>query len=143
MEILGIGPLELLFIFLIALVVMGPEDLSKAGRTLGRWLRDLVQSDFWKTFKATSKELKTLPNRLMREANLEDLEKFGKELQGIQRDFGTWNKNGVQLSDIARRLETGGAPPNANAASETAAAPPPAAAATPEDSASDEEKPSA
>ena len=33
MEILGIGPSELLFIVLIAIIVLGPKDMQKAGRT--------------------------------------------------------------------------------------------------------------
>ena len=38
MEILGIGPLELIFILLIALIVLGPGDMVKTGRTIGRFL---------------------------------------------------------------------------------------------------------
>ena len=34
MEILGIGPLELFFILIIALIVLGPNDMVKAGRIL-------------------------------------------------------------------------------------------------------------
>jgi len=71
MEILGIGPSELLFIIIIALIVLGPKDMQKTGRTVGRWLNNLVRSDSWKTFQQTSKEIRNLPTRLMREANME------------------------------------------------------------------------
>ena len=39
MEILGIGTSELVFIVIIALIVLGPKDMQKAGRTIGKWLR--------------------------------------------------------------------------------------------------------
>ncbi len=71
MEILGIGPSELIFIVIIALIILGPKDMQKAGKTIGKWLRDIVTSDGWKIFQQTSHEIRTLPNRLMREANEE------------------------------------------------------------------------
>ena len=71
MEILGIGWQELIFVVIIALIVLGPKDMQKAGRSLGRWLNQLVQSDGWKVFQKTSSELRNLPRNLMREANME------------------------------------------------------------------------
>jgi sec-independent protein translocase protein TatB len=71
MEIFGIGASELAFILLIAIIVLGPKDMQKAGRTIGRWLNQLVRSDSWKVFQRTSSELRNLPRNLMREANME------------------------------------------------------------------------
>ena len=71
MEILGVGWQELIFIFLIALIVLGPKDMQKAGRTIGRWLNQLVQSDGWRALQQTSRELRKLPTALMREANVD------------------------------------------------------------------------
>ena len=81
MEFLGIGPSELAFIVIIALIVLGPKDMQKAGRTLGKWLRKLVTSDGWKLFQQTSREIQTLPNRLMREAALDELKDLQKDLK--------------------------------------------------------------
>jgi len=81
MEILGIGPSELLFIVLLALIILGPKDMQKAGRTIGKWLRQVVTSDGWKFFQQTSREIQTLPNRLMREAALDELKEMEKELR--------------------------------------------------------------
>jgi Sec-independent protein translocase protein TatA len=72
MEFLGIGPLELFFIIVIALIVLGPKDMVKAGRTLGRWLRNLVTSPSYRTVQQVSNELRNLPNRLMREAGFDE-----------------------------------------------------------------------
>ena len=81
MEFLGIGPSELLFIVIIALIVLGPRDMQKAGRTIGKWLRRIVTSDGWKLFQQTSREIQTLPNRLMREAALDELREVQKDLR--------------------------------------------------------------
>jgi sec-independent protein translocase protein TatB len=112
MDIFGIGPTELVFIVLIALIILGPKDMQKAGRTIGRWLRNLVTSDGWRVFRDTSRELRNLPNRLMREANLEELDQVDKEIGKIgaevaasplgkgtadkpprQERFGTWGSS--------------------------------------------------
>jgi sec-independent protein translocase protein TatB len=96
MDIFGIGPTELVFIILIALIVLGPKDMEKTGRTIGRWLRNMTTSDGWRAFRDTSREIRNLPTRLMREANLEDLEKdvgkIGKEIKEATdvKGFGTW-----------------------------------------------------
>ena len=74
MEILGIGAPELIFIVIIALIVLGPKDMQKAGKTIGRWLNNLVKSDGWQAFQQTSREIRTLPTKLMREANMEMME---------------------------------------------------------------------
>jgi Sec-independent protein translocase protein TatA len=79
MEIFGVGASEFVFILILALIILGPKDMQKAGKTVGKWLRSIVTSDGWKIFQQTSRELKTLPNRLMREAN-EELGDVGKEL---------------------------------------------------------------
>jgi len=74
MEIFGIGASEFVFIILIAIIILGPKDMQKAGRTIGRFLNQLIQSDSWKLFQRTSNELRSLPRNLMREANMEIME---------------------------------------------------------------------
>ncbi len=81
MEFLGIGPSELLFIVIIALIVLGPRDMQKAGRMIGKWMRRVVTSDGWRLFQQTSREIQTLPNRLMREAALDELREVQKDLK--------------------------------------------------------------
>jgi len=71
MEILGVGPQELIFIIVIALIILGPKDMQKAGKTVGKWLNTLMRSDGWKIFQQTSRELRNLPTNLMREANMD------------------------------------------------------------------------
>jgi Sec-independent protein translocase protein TatA len=82
MDILGIGPLELFFIIIIALIIFGPNDIVKATRTMGKFLRNVVTSDSWRAFQQASKGMKDLPTTLMREAGLEDEDL--RELTGIK-----------------------------------------------------------
>lgn len=99
MDIFGIGPLELFFVVLIALLVLGPRDMVKAGRTLGRILRNIVQSDTWRAVQAISKDMRNLPTRLMREANLEDdVKALQVETEQIRRQLDM----GAVEKDIAR-----------------------------------------
>ena len=100
MEIFGVGAPELIFIFIIALIVLGPKDMQKAGRTIGRWLNQLIRSDSWKVFKRTSAELRNLPRNLMREANMEVAE--------IERDL----RNAIDpRTDPAARPDSNQTPP--------------------------------
>jgi Sec-independent protein translocase protein TatA len=86
MEFLGIGPLELLVIFVLVLIIFSPKDLAQAGRTMGRWLNRLNRSETWQSMRQVSTEVQNLPARLAREAQLEEL----KELQkGIQLEGGS------------------------------------------------------
>ena len=79
MEILGIGINELIFIIIIALLVLGPKDMQKTGKTIGRWLRDITHSEGWKFFQQTSREIRTLPNKLIRDAN-DEINRIGNEI---------------------------------------------------------------
>ena len=78
MDIFGIGPLEAAFILILVIIIFGPKDLVKTGKTIGKSLNKFVRSDTWKTINQTTQELKNLPNRLMREAGLEELEQMKK-----------------------------------------------------------------
>jgi sec-independent protein translocase protein TatB len=83
MEILGIGAPELIFIIILALIILGPRDMEKAGRTIGKWLNQLVNSDGWRAFQRTSREIRNLPTNLMRQANLDELKETGRDIQNV------------------------------------------------------------
>lgn len=75
MDIFGIGPLELVLIMIVALIVMGPNDMAKAGRTVGRTLRMIVTSQTWQVIRLFMKEMRGMPNRLMRESQFDEVVK--------------------------------------------------------------------
>ena len=83
MEFLNIGPLELLAIIVIALLVLGPRDLAKTARSAGRFLNRMYKSEAWRTITRTSKEIRDLPNRLARDAALEELDETLKSSRAL------------------------------------------------------------
>jgi Sec-independent protein translocase protein TatA len=111
MEIFGIGPLEVLFILLLAFIVLGPGDMAKTGRTIGRFLRNVVTSQWWSGFRNASREIKQLPFTLMREASIEEATKDLNELNKIgenlpistttdyKSDFSGWINPNILSTD--------------------------------------------
>ena len=78
----------ILIILIIALIVLGPNDMVKAGRNLGRFLRKVVTSSEWRTVQQASNEFRNLPNRLIREAGLEDIQKEIPGSEEIRNQLG-------------------------------------------------------
>lgn len=72
MDIFGIGPLEILLIAIIVLLVLGPNEMVKALRTIGSILRNIVTSDMWKSTSKAIQDVRKLPYDLMREAGMEE-----------------------------------------------------------------------
>jgi Sec-independent protein translocase protein TatA len=72
MEIFNIGLPELLFIALIMIIVLGPDQSVSYMKSLARFVRKLVRSPLWAEILNTSREIKDLPTKMMRETGLED-----------------------------------------------------------------------
>ena len=141
MDFLGIGPLELFFVLIIALIVFGPNDIVKAGKSIGSFMRKVVTSDGWKAFQEARKGMSDLPATLMREAGLEENDL--RELSGmadlqnatkdIENQIAPWTTPPLKLPDnpanpVEPAAET---EPTAEDVSEPEAAPPPEEATSP------------
>jgi Tat protein translocase TatB subunit len=79
MNILGVGPAELLLIFIIALIVFGPGRLPELARTLGKAMRELrrmsleVTAEFTKELRdveAISREVKETTETIKQAADI-------------------------------------------------------------------------
>jgi len=79
MNILGIGPAELLLIFVIVLIVLGPGKLPELARTLGKAMRELrrmsleVTAEFAKELRdmeAVSREVKETTETIKQAADI-------------------------------------------------------------------------
>jgi sec-independent protein translocase protein TatB len=108
MDFLGIGPAELLLIFLVIILVIGPKDIGKTARSIGRFLNRLYKSEEWRTITQASKTIRTLPNRLAREAELEELkevkatlEETKKDLQEAQKEF---DEDAKKIGEVKKEL---------------------------------------
>ena len=127
MEFLGIGPLELLLIFVIILLILGPKDMIKTGNTIGEFIRKVLKSEGWQAVRKASKEMRTLPNKLAREAGIQEFEKEMREaakdiptkkdldIGSIDPGLGTWTKPPSETpkpeDEIASPEENSDAPP--------------------------------
>ena len=75
---LDVAPTELLLIAIVALLVIGPKDLPKAMRFVGNWVGKA---------KRTAAHFRTGIDTMMREAELEEMEKKWKaENERIMRE---------------------------------------------------------
>jgi Sec-independent protein translocase protein TatA len=81
MEFLGIGPLELLLIFVLALILLGPKEMVSTAKKAAEAIRKVTKSDFWKEAVDSSREIRQLPNQIMKDTGLDE------ELRKINRDL--------------------------------------------------------
>jgi Sec-independent protein translocase protein TatA len=145
MELFGIGPLELMFIFIIILLVIGPKDIEKTSRNLGKMINRVNRSPNFQVVRRASEELRNLPARLAREAQLDELKELTdlsdvkKELQetantigNLNKPFDAWTKE-LPAGETPQATATPPAPAAAATvpADPSSAAPPPAAAPAP------------
>lgn len=92
MQFIGIGPLEFLLIVVIAVIVLGPQGMVKSAREMGKLIRKVIRSPLWREVMDTSREIRDLPNKIAREAGIEeDLEELRRttrdSLNGIDRSI--------------------------------------------------------
>jgi Sec-independent protein translocase protein TatA len=84
MDFFGIGILEIFFIVLIALIVLGPRDMVKAGRMFGQLLRKILLAP---GFMEAQRWVRNLPAQLMREAGIEEIQNdLRKEAEKIKAE---------------------------------------------------------
>jgi hypothetical protein len=91
--------------------------MQKAGKTVGTWLNKIVRSEEWKGIKNASRKLKTLPNELMREANLDSL---GEEFS----EFSKYRNSKVKVTMPADDYGAWGGKPTFPSTSDNTIAPP-------------------
>ncbi len=72
MSFFGIGPMELIFILIIMILVLGPKNMVISAQKLGITLRKIVKSPLWATVMDTSREIREIPTRLIRDAGIEE-----------------------------------------------------------------------
>jgi len=105
MEILGIGLPEITFMVLLALILLGPKDMLKAGQTIGRNLRKFIMSPTWQAMRETGKEIQQIPTKLMREAGLDELKEMEKEIRtGTQQNLN-------EIRSVENQILAGPTPP--------------------------------
>lgn len=119
-----VAPTELLLVVVVALVVIGPKDLPKAMRFVGKWMGKA---------RGMARHFRAGLDTMMREAELEELEKQWREQnEAIMREFPRIDDVGTSqpaASEPATQDEA--APPATDAEVDQAAAGPPETHAVP------------
>lgn len=72
MKVLNVGALEILFIALLALIILGPKNAMKALGDFGSWIKNFRDSQIWQDLMNTQKEIRDLPKRMMDEAEIKN-----------------------------------------------------------------------
>lgn len=67
---------------IVGYIVIGPERSRDVALTLGRWLRAVMKSPWWKEANQIGASLRDLPTTLVRMADLED------EVRAVRTDIG-------------------------------------------------------
>lgn len=104
MNLFGIGPLEFLFIIIIAIIVLGPKGLVEGARAVGKFIRKMVRSPLWREVVDASREIREFPGKIAREAGIEkDLDDLRRSTRETLRDIEHSHLPSIQaLTDADR-----------------------------------------
>lgn len=116
MEILGVGPLEIILVLILALVVLGPQDMVATAFKIGAWVRKMVRSPTWREIADMSREIRQIPTTIMRDSGLREIAKDVKNTTAEVK---------AQAAQVSQELSAEGAAANQDLKAE-AGAPAPA-----------------
>ena len=102
--------MELALILIIALIVLGPNDMVRAGKIVGKFLRSIVTSPTWRMVQQTSRDLRYLPNKLMREAGLDEIKEGLPKPEQLGKDMGLDEVN-KELKEVENGIADWTTPP--------------------------------
>ena len=71
MEFLNLGWPEILLIFTLAFIVLGPDRIKKFGSDFGTFLRKLSKDGVFREVVQTTDELRNYPRKILNEAMLD------------------------------------------------------------------------
>lgn len=103
MNVFGIGPMELIFILIIMILVLGPKNMVESAKKFGVTLRKIVKSPLWATVMDTSREIREIPTRLIREAGIEEDLKNIKSTTNSLKNVGNFS---VPIDPVTVDLST-------------------------------------
>ena len=126
-----VAPTELLLVVVVALVVIGPKDLPKAMRFVGKWMGKA---------RGMARHFRAGLDTMMREAELEELEKqWRAQNDAIMREFPRIDDANAPAAsptptqDTSASADTSGPPSDTDVDQAAAASPPETHAVPPRD----------
>ncbi len=101
MQILNIGPIELIAIILVMFLLLGPKEMILTARRIGQWIRNFVRSPMWREIWGYSQEIRELPQKLMDDTGLkETLEEVKQTTQQTANELNTTVREAVQEARV-------------------------------------------
>lgn len=95
MKIFNIGLPELLVVLIIMLIFLGPDGMQENARKTAAFLRKVFRSETWKTARGMYHEVKGFPDKLMKEAEIDELrESLRREANEIDTEL-----NSIEISE--------------------------------------------
>lgn len=105
MNLFGIGGLELIVVFLIALLVVGPVRLVEGARTARKYLTELRrQREELTQMVEEAVDLEGIRERLDQDGVLDDVRDLGSELNQIQEDARNVTAGASDFKSLARSV---------------------------------------
>ena len=103
MNFFNFGALEIIFILVIMIIFLGPDQVVKLARNLGSFIRKITQSEFWVSMWRTSREIRDLPKILADETGLrESLDEINTSTKKIIADVDKIRKDLNEEQDFNR-----------------------------------------
>lgn len=72
MEILNIGPLELIIILVLMFILLGPKEMVLTAHRIGMWVRSFLRSPMWREIWGISQDIRELPKKIVSESGLDE-----------------------------------------------------------------------
>ena len=107
MKILNVSPLELIFLLVIVIIFLGPNQIVTLANRLGKLIRTVTHSEFWINVTRTADDLRRLPKEIAQESGLqESLDEINQTTQSVKQDLNTTQKE-LHSSKQELRKRTG------------------------------------
>jgi sec-independent protein translocase protein TatB len=108
MQIFNIGPLELILILVLALIVLGPENMVKTAREMGRTINRFIRSPMWATLMNTTREIRELPTKIVRDTGLEEsIKQIQEQTQAVTKELNQeLGKSVESLNNAVQQINT-------------------------------------
>lgn len=94
MKLFNIGIPEALLLVIFIFIILGPGKIVSSARSLGTWFRKISRSQLWHDIVSTSNEIKDLPQKFLKESELDEeiksLREFSSENTILPGDY--WNE---------------------------------------------------
>ena len=88
MKIFNIGIPEAVFLLVVTVIFLGPNQIVDFAGKLGRFIRKVTHSELWTTIWQTSRDIRNLPNTLAKETGFEEnLQEIKKTASNIKDEL--------------------------------------------------------